>query len=240
MYSAEYGQLFQGHENSEGAANATEVLGWLGREAQGNFVDYGCGAGFLLSAAKAAGWNSLGVEFATDVARDISARTGVPVVSDPAEVPENFADVLHLGDVIEHLTDIDRQVPEILKLLKKGGLLLAQGPLENNANLFHFGIKTSRLLSRRLNPARRSDMAPYHVLLATAAGQQKLFARFGLQELRYQVTEETWPAPAKISTENLTELRSLGLFVLRQSSRSLSALRPSAWGNRYFYAGRKA
>jgi 2-polyprenyl-3-methyl-5-hydroxy-6-metoxy-1,4-benzoquinol methylase len=78
------------------------------------------------------------------------------------------ADVVHVGDVIEHLTQLDTQFPEIPGLIKPGGLLLAQGPLENNASLFTFALSSAR----KLRPARRTEMAPYHVLLATSQGQR--------------------------------------------------------------------
>ncbi len=55
-----------------------------------------------------------------------------------------LADVLHLGDVIEHMTKINEQMPEILKLIKPGGFLIAQGPLEANFNVFTLGIRLSR------------------------------------------------------------------------------------------------
>jgi SAM-dependent methyltransferase len=235
MYGSDYVELFHGHENMGGPANFAQVLQWLQREGNGKFVDYGCGAGVVLLAARDAGWNAVGIEFDKQVADEVSRRTGVPVVSDPSELTEEFADVLHLGDVVEHLTDIEHQMPQILKLLKAGGLLLAQGPLENNANLFNLGVR----LSRRLRPGRRTEMAPYHVQLATAEGQRRFFRRFGLHELSYSISEEAWPAPAKISRQNFTQLRSVGLFILRRCSQSLSAMRPNSWGNRYFYAGRK-
>lgn len=235
MYGPDYVELFHGTENMGSAANFAEVLKWLRLEGNGKFVDYGCGAGFVLRAARDAGWNAVGIEFDKQVAREISRRTGVPVISDPSELTEGFADVLHLGDVIEHFPDPERQMPEILKLLKAGGLLLAQGPLENNPNLFNLGVR----LSRYLRPGRRTEMAPYHVLLATAEGQRRFFRRFGLQELSYRISEEAWPAPGKISRQNFVQLRSVGLFALRKCSQSLSAMRPKSWGNRFFYAGKK-
>lgn len=235
MYGPDYVDLFHGTENMGSAANFAEVLKWLRLEGKGKFIDYGCGAGFVLRAARDAGWNAVGIEFDKRVAGKVSQCTGVPVISDLSKVSEGFADVLHLGDVIEHLTDIEHQMPDILKLLKAGGLLLAQGPLENNVNLFNFGVK----LSRYLRPSRRTEMAPYHVLLATAEGQRRVFRRFGLQELSYRISEEAWPAPSRISLRDLAQPRSAGLFLLRRSSQLLSALRRNTWGNRYFYAGRK-
>ncbi len=234
MYGPEYAALFHGHENMGGSEDALRVVGWLRSRERGTFIDYGCGAGRLLREASAAGWRAIGVEFDERVACEVASRTGARVVSDPAQLLNEPADVLHLGDLIEHLTDVNRRVPEILKLLKPCGLLLAQGPLENNTTLFNFAVR----LSRRLRAGRRTEMAPYHVLLATAAGQREFFRRFGLEELEYALRETAWPAPATISRGDLIHPRRVGLFALRRLSQAASALRPSRWGNRYFYAGR--
>ena len=235
MYGPEYAELFHNHENMGGPEDAARVVEWLGREGGGTFLDYGCGAGHLLREALGAGWKAVGVELDERVAEHVARRTGAKVVSEPGALRSESADVLHLGDVIEHLTDVNRQVPEILKLLRPGGLLLAQGPLENNANLFNFVVR----LSRVLRPGRRTEMAPYHVMLATAKGQREFFRRFGLTELEYSVRELSWPAPRKISFGDVRRPRSVGLFVMRRLSQAGSALRPGRWGNRYFFAGRR-
>ena len=93
------------------------------------------------------GWRPYGVEFDPEVARRVEGKTGLKVFSDPSALLNEAggpADVLHLGDVIEHLTALDRQMPEILDLLKPGGILLAQGPLEGNPNLFLMFLRLSR------------------------------------------------------------------------------------------------
>lgn len=234
MYGRKYAELFHNHENMGGSEDATRVIGWLSREGGGTFVDYGCGAGHLLREAIRAGCNAVGVEFDEHVAEQVAWRTGAKVISDPAAFGSARADVLHLGDIIEHLTEVNRQMPEILTLLKPGGLLLAQGPLENNTNLFKLIVQLSRLL----RPNRRTEMAPYHVLLATADGQREFFRRFGLEELEYSVREVAWPAPCSLSLSDLRRPRTVGLFALRLLSQAASGLRPGKWGNRYFYVGR--
>jgi SAM-dependent methyltransferase len=213
-----------------------QVVRWLKKIGGGTFIDYGCGTGALLTEALKLNWRAIGVEFDADVVRTVEKQTGAKVVCAAAgllDVP--LADVLHLGDVIEHLTDINRQMPEILGLIKPGGLLLAQGPLEANANLFTLALRSVRSL-RASSPAK---MAPYHVILATAAGQQGLFRRLGLSELEYSLDEVPWPAPSKISRAELTQPRSVALFTLRRVSQLISTLRPNRWGNRYFYVGRR-
>ena len=83
-------------------------------------------------------------------------------------------------------------------------------------------------------------MAPYHILLATAKGQQAFFRRFGLTPVLFSMTEVAWPAPGRLEWSDIGRLRTLVLYFVRRLSQAISALRPSRWGNRYFYVGQKA
>jgi SAM-dependent methyltransferase len=230
MYGPEYTQDDGGSLYVENPKEPNRVLEILKSEPIGTFVDFGCGSGELLVEAKKLGWNAIGVEFDPEVARRVEEKTGCKVVTDP----NLQADVLHLGDVIEHLTDLDHQFPPVVELIKPGGLLLAQGPLENNASLFTFVLASAR----RLRPKRKTEMAPYHVLLATAQGQREFFRRFGLKEVEYTLREVSWPAPIRLAISDLRNPRTVAMFSLRKLSKGISALRSSKWGNRYFYAGR--
>jgi SAM-dependent methyltransferase len=211
------------------------VVEWLDRLEPGTFVDYGCGTGVLLAEARRHGWEVRGVELTDEVVEETSRRTGLPVVSVDRALDEgSVADVIHLGDVLEHLTDLDREMPRILSLLKDGGLLLAQGPLEANGNLFTWVLRLSRGFRRKKPP----EMPPYRVTLATRKGQWALFRRFGLTAVEESLDEVSWPAPARLSTADLLSPRRVGLFALRVLSKSLSRFRRDQWGNRYRYAGR--
>ena len=235
MYGVDYGREGAADPLTEDPKEPLKVAQWLERKGQGTFIDYGCGSGNLLAEAQRLGWQAVGVEFDPKVARSVERKTGARVISRPEEIAAApRADVLHLGDVIEHLTKLNEQMPEILKLIKPGGMLLAQGPLEANASLFTLMLRFARRLRRRPN----TEMAPYHVLLATAEGQRVFFERFGLEQLEYTLHEVDWPAPSRLSLDDLARPRACGLFTLRKLSQSVSALRPAHWGNRYFYAGR--
>jgi SAM-dependent methyltransferase len=235
MYGPEYATSFEEDPGIDDPKEALRVVRWLRQETGGGtFVDYGCGAGSLLIEAARLSWQAIGVELDDEVAKEVERRTGARVVSDPHELADGVADILHLGDVIEHLTEVNRLMPQILRLIKPGGLLLAQGPLENNATVFTAMLRLAKSLRR----GTRTEMAPYHVMLATAHGQRTLFNRFGLEELEYTVHEVAWPAPNRLSFSDLSSPRAVGLFTARRFSQAVSALRPGRWGNRYFYAGR--
>lgn len=239
MYGTSYGRSFDNDPTIAGTKEPERVLDWLNRQGTGTFIDYGCGNGHLLEDAARLHWNAIGFEFDTEVAQVVETRTGLPVLSDPELLLERYtaqADVVHLGDVIEHLTILDKQMPEILSLVKPGGLLIAQGPLEANPNLFTFVVRKSR----QLRPNRRTEMAPYHVVLASSVGQRTLFRRFGLAEVEYRVHEVAWPAPNYLTSRNILRPREVALFLLRRASQLASTIMPrDDWGNRYFFVGRR-
>jgi SAM-dependent methyltransferase len=238
MYGPGYKTAFakSANGNVEDPKEPERCIEWLREQGAGTFLDYGCGAGALLVAAAKAGWRPVGVELDGKVAREVEERTGFRVLTaEEAEASErHIADILHLGDVLEHLTEIENQLPRILRLIKPGGLLLAQGPLEGNFNFFAGCCG----LSRRLRPWHRTEMAPYHVLIATSRGQRSLFQRFGLSELEYSLHEVAWPAPSRLRLRDVARPKQATLFALRRLSVALSALNSKRWGNRYFYAGR--
>jgi SAM-dependent methyltransferase len=238
MYGTEYATGCAADPVVEDPKEPRKVVDRLAALTPGTFLDYGCGGGALLEEAARLNWNPVGVELDAEVARQVSERTGLKVLTASAVLnQEPIADVLHLGDVIEHLTKVESQMPEILRLLKPGGLLIAQGPLEANANLFTFALRMARTLRRRGSHA--TEMAPYHVMLATARGQRTFFRRFRLEEVEYALHEVSWPAPGRLTRAELRRPREVGLFALRRLSQAATALRPRSWGNRYFYVGRR-
>lgn len=236
-----YGTNYAGESTAAPDAGITDpkepekVKGWLSRLSRGTFLDYGCGAGNLLTMAKELGWHAIGVEYDSKVASQTAQHTGTNVltVTESATLKET-ADVLHLGDVIEHLTKLESQFPEILRLLKPGGTLIAQGPLEANFTFFNEVLK----VSRQLRGSPRSNMAPYHVLLATADGQATFFRRHGLEPIEYTLSEPSWPAPQRLSMHDLVRPRKAGLFIARKLSQALTWFRPNHWGSRFFYVGK--
>jgi len=203
----------------------------------GTLIDYGCGSGAFLRSAANLGWNVMGVEFDRKRAAEVQRNTGVRVVDKDSEAfraAVGLADVVHLGDVLEHLTKLELQFPTILNLLKPGGLVVATGPLEGNATIFNLALRCVRLLTCRI---RSVENPPRHVILATARGQKALFERFGLTHVEFSTCEVSWPAPARISLSDLRRPRSVALFILSRISRTVKTLAPADWGNRYYYIG---
>ena len=241
MYGDAYGNSFHHDASQQDPKEPRRVVDWLerlGQSSKGTFVDYGCGDGALLVEAARLGWAPIGMEFEPTVAASVAKRTGFYVVDRngvAALTASRVADVLHLGDVIEHLTDPIRELGSVLSMLKPGGVLIAQGPLEANTTLFTAVLRWGR----RLRRAQYADMAPYHVMLATARGQKRLFQRLGLIDVDFAMREVSWPAPHRLTSSDWMRPRSLGLFACRRVSQAVTALNSRRFGNRYFYVGRR-
>ena len=237
IYGPGYADLVTPDHAVEDPKEPERLLEVLRSREPGVFIDFGCGAGRLLEAAANLGWDARGIEFADEVAEAVGARTGRPVrtlssLRDVGTSPE--ADVVHLGDVIEHLTDLDDQFHIALSLLRPGGVLVAQGPLENNWTVFSM----AKRVAGRARPNRLRRQPPTHVLQATAGGQRGFFARHGLEEKTFDIFEVWWPAPSAIA-DCRGRPRLIALHLIRRASLALGRITPKSWGDRYFYVGRK-
>lgn len=233
MYDSTYCENSDESGEDNSLKKFTQVLDFVETLEKGRFIDYGCGDGKLLRKIQAMNWDVLGIEFNPDFAAELK-KDGIKIIS-YLEEPPYQADVLHLGDVLEHLTDLDNQFPQILKLLKEGGYLIAHGPLEGNPNFFCQMLKLGKKFMRN----KVLEMAPFHVILATSKGQRSLFERFDLKEEEFQVNEVAFPAAEHISFRDLNDIRKTGLFVIRKVSQITSSLDMKNLGNRYFYVGKK-
>ena len=229
MYGPNYVRDVGDPEVETPKAHLTQVMEYLRGRAPGVLVDFGCREGKLLVAAKRAGWHTMGVELDPRVAALTERATAIPILTPGSHELTGIADVLHLGDVIEHLTDVDRQLPDAVRILKPAGILIAQGPLQNAPNVFTLALRVARRLRQRV-----TNMAPTHVILATYDGQRALFRRMGLKEQTYIVTEEMWPAPPRL----FSGFRGMSLHILRRVSQVVTVTCCPRLGNRYFYVGR--
>ncbi len=235
MYGDDYGQFISLEEAHSGGEGTDNVLQHLRIFDQGTFLDYGCGGGYLLREVSKAGWRTWGTEFDRTATESLKRSHGDSVVvEDLDQIPSDILfDAIHMGDVIEHLTDVNTEMTRILGRLKTGGVLIAQGPLEANFNLFLSGLRLKKLLRNT-----DSTMAPYHVMLATDAGQRELFSRFSLEQIAFEISEAAHPAPETIDLAGLRNVRLASLYLLRKFSQTFSPFISASAGNRYFYVGR--
>jgi 2-polyprenyl-3-methyl-5-hydroxy-6-metoxy-1,4-benzoquinol methylase len=98
-------------------------------------LDLGCGEGFLLSHFKDAGWKVLGIDFSDEGVKKQNPKLIKDIVKGNVykelEVlinEEKNYDVIHLGNILEHVIDPLMLVTKSSDLLSEGGLLVITVP----------------------------------------------------------------------------------------------------------------
>jgi len=117
---------------------------------RGKLLDVGCGEGYFLSAAQAAGWQSYGIEL--DKCRvDVAVAQGLNVewtTVEQANLDVERYDVITMFHVIEHLNDPVTVLRKLRSALKPDGLLVVETPTND------FPLMSALTLLYRLSGGR--------------------------------------------------------------------------------------
>jgi 2-polyprenyl-3-methyl-5-hydroxy-6-metoxy-1,4-benzoquinol methylase len=113
--------------------NAEAALDRLARHTPpaARLLDFGCGAGFFLGAARQRGWEIYGLEPLPGHAVYARARFGAEVVADtlrPRSFPPGHFDAITAFQVFEHLPDPSGTLTKLAGLLKPRGIVLVEVP----------------------------------------------------------------------------------------------------------------
>jgi len=96
----------------------------------GHLLDAGCGSGHFLARAMARGWKVHGTEFGDAQIAECRAK-GIPMSKaqvDPSAIPPGGFDVVCSFEVIEHVTHPQKELDQLLAVLRPGGLLYMTTP----------------------------------------------------------------------------------------------------------------
>lgn len=139
------------------------------------WLDVGCGLGFLLEVAQAAGFSVRGVEFNQEAASYIEERHSFPVdVCALGEARfENRFDVITMLDVIEHLQDPFGDLRRLRDVVTEQGHLIIQ--------TMDSGSVVSRMLGTRLEDFRRTRE---HLFFFSRRSLRTILPRCGWQVTR--------------------------------------------------------
>lgn len=235
MYASEYHDQFY-------FKDAPDYSGWFelfSRYSKDkSIVDYGCGDGAFLRYFHERGYECFGVEYdpalVERLRKENSGITFYTVEEFWDLDPQRKFNAFFMGDVLEHMARPSDFLKKLLMRLRHGGIMAAQGPLENNRNLalrFRKMISGVKTLSRRGNATH----VPYHISFSNARNQKGVFEKTGLQTCYYEVFETTWPFPSQFSKAPGGSLKHL----VAKTSIFLSKKLPGHMGNRFLYVGEK-
>ncbi len=126
----------------------------------GNFLDIGCGTGHVVYTAKMSGWNAEGIDLNQD-AIEKARKKGLNVTFtnvDDFRGREEHYDIIHMGDLIEHVKNPEQTIKKARDLLKKGGKLIIATP-----NINAFFPKYSFIISKLFGIPWSHPSPPYHL-----------------------------------------------------------------------------
>jgi len=162
-------------------------------------LDYGCGLGGFLKELSANGFVSFGVEFDVDAVDFTSKNASCTVWTADnfwSLLPKPKFDVIHLGDVLEHLPEPAEIVNEILSNLNYGGILFVEGPLETNPSPVYWVTRVYGWVKHILRPNFIAKDPPHHLFRINAPQQLKFFSNRITAPLNlkyWRVYETGWP-----------------------------------------------
>lgn len=178
---------FYGNKKYYSATDASReyTQKWIEREAKGKvFLDYACGNGKnAIAAAKAGAALSLGLDISpvsVQNARDDAKEAGMGDSSlffqadcENTKLADNSVDTIICSGMLHHL-DLSYAFPELRRILRPGGKLLAIEALDYNP-----AIK----LYRMMTPSMRTDWEKAHILSLKDVRMAERF--FNLGEIKY-------------------------------------------------------
>jgi 2-polyprenyl-3-methyl-5-hydroxy-6-metoxy-1,4-benzoquinol methylase len=146
-------------------------------KASGKWVDVGCGFGDLLYAARAEGWDILGLD-SSSRAVEVCSKMGIPVERTFIEcesVPKHFenASVVSLINVMEHLPDPLPVFSNLVAALPTGAHVAIEVPRSPSMTVYSI-MSHPQLAARHLTP-------PYHLRLYSDASMRLTLERCGLK-----------------------------------------------------------
>jgi SAM-dependent methyltransferase len=139
-------------------------------------LDVGCGAGHLLRATMRAGWQSEGVEVSKSSV-DYLRSQGFNVFHgflETANYPDNLFDIVTISELIEHVSEPEKLLCEIARILRPGGLLWGTTPNGNGISAMLLGIKWTCVAP------------PEHLNLFSPKGMKILLNKAGFSKIRIQ------------------------------------------------------
>jgi ubiquinone/menaquinone biosynthesis C-methylase UbiE len=158
-------------------------------------LDFGCGNGAFMLAAREFGCECVGVEFSQSTIDKAADNSGCVVSRfDALKATEQKFDVIHIGHVLEHVVDPASTVTDLLPFLKPSGVLFIEGPLESNPSPARFVAITIGYFKKALLPNDIAKHVPYHLTMTNKKSQLNFFVDRLKLECVYFSIEDTGSA----------------------------------------------
>jgi 2-polyprenyl-3-methyl-5-hydroxy-6-metoxy-1,4-benzoquinol methylase len=106
---------------------------------RGRLLDYGCGTGHFLVAAKSNGWQVAGLEPNARAREEAASRLGQPIGEESlTSLAAGSFDAITLWHVLEHVHMLNETLAELVALLKPDGVLIIAVPNAESLDAQHY------------------------------------------------------------------------------------------------------
>lgn len=201
-------------------------------------ADYGCGSANFLANAIHIGYKCDGVEYNIEfieILKQNFKKVSFYSIDEFIKDVQKY-NVIRLSNVLEHLIYPKNVLEELHNKLEDNGILLIEGPIEDNFSVSQFSRKIYFLFRVSLQKKWKVYHSPTHMFFSNKKNQQRMLEHDKIEQLHFSIKEEAWPFPEKISFSN-----GIGDFIKGLIARlsMFSSKFNSNWGNTFIYVGRK-
>jgi 2-polyprenyl-3-methyl-5-hydroxy-6-metoxy-1,4-benzoquinol methylase len=98
---------------------------------KGSLLDIGAGTGDFLLTAKNNGWNTIGFE-PNSKAKEMAQKKGINFTENTTDLQDHSFDIITMWHVLEHVLDLENQIKELKRLVKKDGTIIIAVPNFNS------------------------------------------------------------------------------------------------------------
>lgn len=196
-------------------------------------LDYGCGTGEFLAAAKKKGWQVKGIEIADNARMQAKNNHHLEVLlpQDINTIASGSVDVITLWHVLEHIDDFNGLITEFARVLTPNGSVIVAVPNPESYDAMHYGIYWAAWdVPIHLNHFKKQDIdrLAYKQGFRVVAIRKMLFDSFYIALLseEYKTGRKNWLKAIFFATiSNLKGWRqntSSLTYVLRKSKTKMS------------------
>lgn len=187
VYSAKSG--YQGHRAKEDLTHIPPTkrfdagYRYLGNVEGKKILDVGASNGEFLYHLKKRGADTYGVEINTKTA-NAALKLGLKIFVgflEDAKYADNFFDIVHLGDILEHVTDPRKLLMECRRVLKPGGTLIIR-----TLNMDCFWAKATLFFYRLFGIPWSAVTPPHHIHFFSWDNMNQLLDQCGYRLDYYQ------------------------------------------------------
>ena len=181
----------------------------------GRYLEIGCAGGAALAEARDFGFDTVGVELSVAMAEWGRRELGLDIRNGTLrdqKFPEGLFDAVFMGDVIEHLREPENELTELRRVIRPGGILVVEYPMELN----HLAARARIALGREKTQARN----PYHLYFYTPGSLNRLFEKCGFK-------------PVFQKTHKMVRQKPLPVLLLDSLNAAITLV-TGKWGDRGF------